>query len=71
MNEMYDYMVPVANEIRHRIKMARRPEQVVIQARAATQSIPDLIKQVASLKEAGILTDEEFQAKKKDLLAKM
>lgn len=34
-------------------------------------SIPEQIKQLAELKEAGILTEDEFQAKKAELLAKL
>ena len=34
-------------------------------------SIPDEIKKISDLKEQGILTEEEFQEKKKSLLDKM
>ena len=34
-------------------------------------SVPDQIKKLADLKDAGILTLEEFESKKKELLAKM
>ena len=34
-------------------------------------SIPDEIKKLSDLKDQGILSDEEFEAKKKDLLDKM
>ena len=33
--------------------------------------IPDQIKKLSDLKDQGILTEEEFQKKKKDLLDKM
>lgn len=42
------------------------------EAQGASQSnIPEQIKQLAELKEEGILTEEEFQSKKKELLAKL
>jgi hypothetical protein len=34
-------------------------------------SIPDLIRKLAELKKAGVLTEEEFQSKKTDLLSRM
>jgi hypothetical protein len=36
-----------------------------------TESIPDQIKKLAELKEAGILTTEEFEIKKKELLKRL
>jgi len=36
-----------------------------------TDSIPDQIKKLSELKEAGILTDEEFEGKKKELLNRL
>jgi hypothetical protein len=35
------------------------------------ESIPDQIKQLADLRDQGIVTNEEFEAKKADLLARM
>jgi hypothetical protein len=37
----------------------------------ATESIPEQIKKLAELKEAGILSQEEFEAKKSELLSRM
>lgn len=37
----------------------------------ATESIPDQIKKLSDLKEAGILTTEEFESKKKELLKRL
>jgi hypothetical protein len=37
----------------------------------ATVSIPEQISQLASLRDQGILSSEEFEAKKKDLLNRM
>ena len=36
-----------------------------------TETIPDQIKKLSELKDSGILSDEEFQQKKKELLARM
>ena len=36
-----------------------------------TLDIPDQIRKLAELKDQGILTEEEFESKKKELLAKM
>ncbi len=51
------------------------PQLAVMGAKApeskATESIPDQIKKLAELKEAGILTAEEFESKKKELLARL
>ncbi len=38
---------------------------------APSDSIPDQLKKISDLKDQGILTEEEFLAKKKELLAKM
>jgi hypothetical protein len=38
---------------------------------AAKESIVDQIKQLAELRDTGILTEDEFAAKKAELLAKM
>ena len=37
----------------------------------ATESIPDQIKKLAELRDAGILSSEEFESKKKELLARL
>ena len=36
-----------------------------------TLDLPDQIRKLAELKDQGILTEEEFESKKKELLAKM
>jgi hypothetical protein len=36
-----------------------------------TESIPDQIKKLAELRDAGILSGEEFESKKKELLARL
>ncbi|QJB69402.1 SHOCT domain-containing protein [Parasphingorhabdus halotolerans] len=40
-------------------------------ASSVTEDIPDQIKKLADLKDAGILTDNEFEAKKAELLSRM
>ncbi|MTI82626.1 MAG: hypothetical protein FH756_01745 [Firmicutes bacterium] len=51
--------------------MGKKEENTESAAVGATTDIADQIKKLADLKEAGILTEEEFQSKKGDLLAKM
>ncbi|MEO7722384.1 MAG: SHOCT domain-containing protein [Pseudolysinimonas sp.] len=53
---------------------ASQPQQVVVQAAAsapAAESVTDQLQKLASLRDAGILTEEEFTAKKTELLARM
>lgn len=42
-----------------------------VSSETKTESIPDQIKKLSELKDQGILTEEEFNSKKKELLAKM
>ncbi|MBI4615557.1 MAG: SHOCT domain-containing protein [Planctomycetes bacterium] len=72
--DLYDFMVQVTNEIRRRMKLARQPQTVVVQASPGPVAPPDFpgqIRKLAELRDVGILTEEEFQTKKKELLAKM
>ena len=41
------------------------------QGRAELDSVADQLRQVAELHEAGVLTDEEFETKKRELLARL
>jgi uncharacterized membrane protein YdbT with pleckstrin-like domain len=41
------------------------------QEEPSAANIPDLIEELADLRQRGILSEEEFQAKKKELLARM
>ena len=41
------------------------------QAREELDSVADQLRQVAELHEAGVLTDEEFETKKRELLARL
>jgi hypothetical protein len=38
---------------------------------AASTDIPEQIRKLGELRDAGVLTEEEFEAKKKDLLDRM
>ena len=58
----------VANTILEQRTKLKRGES---QPAKVEQSIPDLLKQLAALKESGVLSNEEFEAKKKDLLSRM
>ncbi len=57
-----------ANRIRELVTAAR---QVQIPMPAAREDIADQIRKLAELRAAGIITEEEFQGKKRDLLARM
>lgn len=56
---------------RKSIKQANSQPQVIIQQTEAQPDIIDQITKLAKLKEAGILTEEEFNSKKTELLAKL
>lgn len=71
-NEIYQQME--ANEI----KSARRAAGAIVEAQAGAGrpvdggvSIPDQIAQLGKLRDSGVLTEEEFQAKKAQLLDRM
>ncbi len=59
----------IKEEIDRRIRARYQPTAVV--AAEAAPSIPQQIKQLAELRDAGILTESEFEAKKGELLARM
>jgi len=64
--------VKVYRECRRSIKEKDRQPQVVVQQAAPAQADPlEQLKKLQALKEAGILTEDEFNAKKADLLAKL
>ena len=58
--EVYDYIIDY-----------QRKERSAAQGQPAGDDIPTQIQKLAALKDAGILTEEEFSAKKAELLAKM
>lgn len=50
------------------------PQQIVVQAAAPASAQPDVmdqLKKLADLHAAGVLTDEEFSAKKTELLGRL
>ena len=63
----------IKEEIDRRARATRRPiaPPAVAPVTASGASIPEQIRQLADLKDAGILTAEEFEAKKVDLLNRM
>lgn len=77
LSNMYTYeaekAVKVYRECRRGIKEgSKQPQVVVQQAPAAAQSDPlEQIQKLQKLKEAGIITEEEFNAKKSELLSKI
>lgn len=77
LSNMYTYeaekAVKVYRECRRGIKENNRQPQVVVQqASAVPQSDPlEQLQKLQKLKEAGILTEEEFNAKKADILSKI
>jgi uncharacterized membrane protein YdbT with pleckstrin-like domain len=50
--------------------LERKPNQVVVE-KSAQPDIPSMITALDRLRQQGLLTDEEFQQKKKELLAKL
>lgn len=76
LNNMYTYeaekAIKVYRECRRGIKESNKQPQVVVQQASAPQVDPlEQIQKLQKLKEAGILTEEEFNAKKADLLSKI
>jgi uncharacterized membrane protein YdbT with pleckstrin-like domain len=63
----------VAQEIYRQIEANQERAQMGSGARAATTgtSVPEQIEQLAALRDRGMLTEAEFQAKKADLLSRM
>jgi uncharacterized membrane protein YeaQ/YmgE (transglycosylase-associated protein family) len=51
--------------------LTRRHKQQQQQARADVDTVPDQLRKLGDLRDAGILTDEEFETKKAQLLARM
>lgn len=77
LNNLYTYeaekAVKVYRDCRRNIKEGSRQPQVVVQQAAPAQQTDPLeqIMKLQKLKEAGILTEDEFNAKKADLLSKI
>ena len=51
--------------------LTRRHKQQQQQAGSGADSVPDQLRKLGELRDAGILTDEEFETKKAQLLARM
>jgi len=64
-------VVALYHQYRKSIKQENKQPQVIIHQTEVKPDIIDQITQLAKLKEAGILTEEEFNNKKTDLLAKL
>ncbi len=60
----------IVQKIRKMMDLAKKP-QVLVQSAAPTVDIADQIEKLASLKDKGILSEEEFERKKKELLEKL
>lgn len=76
LNTLYTYeaekAVKVYRECRRTIKEGNKQPQVIVQQASAPAEDPlSQLEKLNKLKEAGILTDEEFNAKKADLLSKL
>jgi len=65
-----DRITTLFNQYKRAAKKAASQPQVVVQ-QTAQVDVVEQIKKLNGLKEAGILSDEEFNAKKAELLAKM
>jgi hypothetical protein len=61
----YQIALKIKAHIEEQTKHASNPPPVI------KESIPDLIKKLSELKDSGILSDEEFQQKKRELLERM
>lgn len=64
-------VIAIYHEYRKAMKEANSQPQVVVQQAAAQPDVLEQLEKLAKLKEAGILTEEEFTSKKADLLMKL
>lgn len=53
------------------IRAAKAPAPAVIQSAPAQEDLTETLKKLSSLKESGVLTDEEFAAKKAEILSRL
>lgn len=60
----------VVGKIREMMDTAKKP-QIIVQSTAPTVDIPDQIEKLANLKDKGVLSEEEFERKKTELLEKL
>ncbi|MFA6364449.1 SHOCT domain-containing protein [Methanoregula sp.] len=61
---------PLRNTIRE-IPPVKQPKSAPVQAIPPVESIPELIQKLAELRDAGIITEQEFDAKKAELLKRI
>lgn len=66
-NEIYQQME--ANQIKSAYRISDGINRAQVQG--ATESIPDQIAKLSALRDQGVLTEDEFQMKKQDLLGRM
>ena len=64
-------VIAVYHEMRKKLKQAAATPQVIVQQQAAQPDVLAQLEKLASLKAAGILNEEEFNAKKAELLSKL
>lgn len=68
----YEEVKKIADLILELRDKAKRPQQQAQPSpQQPAQSVPELIQQLATLRDAGVITHEEFEKKKKDLLDKL
>ncbi|MEN6397268.1 MAG: SHOCT domain-containing protein [Methanoregula sp.] len=53
------------------IPLVKQPKSNIVQPIPPVESIPDLIEKLATLKNAGIITEQEFDDKKAELLKRI
>lgn len=64
--KLFDEAFQILDGYRDDVLTSEIPSQPV-----SSESIPEQIKKIAELRDDGILSDDEFQSKKSDLLSKM
>ena len=67
----YEEVKKVADMIMELRDRAKSPRPQATPAQQPAPSVPELIQQLAGLRDAGVLSEEEFERKKKELLDKL
>ena len=67
----YSLVSNFADTVMNQRKIFLSPVQTSVPSQNISESIPNQIRKLANLRDDGILTEEEFQIKKTDLLSKM
>lgn len=74
-NEMFDHMVHVADEIKRRVKACRAQEKSVESSAPSQNAFMDdpltQLKKLSELRDIGVISAEEFDEKKKELLSRI